>query len=225
MNYDTFLHETMHRDCFKIINVEGDNKCFYRSVINNMLHFSDANKIKNPSDFIKRKRFHFQNNIEDFPFVSDPFFEKALHLLESKTISWLNTHRNDIYPDLGLKISELIEITHEIPLDQYVRRDFEECPIWGGLPEQIAISNIYNVPVYIYRSVKYNKKTNRICEGIIKGDMPNRDARFQQIQRILPYGGETPSIYSFCLLWKKGRDHNDHYMSLFTNKFQSEEKH
>lgn len=218
MDYDTFLHETIQRDCFKIINVEGDNKCFYRSVLNNMLHCSHANKIKNPADFIKRKRFHVQNKIEDFPFVSDNFYEKAIHLLEAKTIGWLNTHRNDIYPELGLKISELIEMTHEIPLDQYVRRDFDECPIWGGLPEQIAISNLYGVPVCIYRSVRYNKKANRICEGIIKYDMPNRDVRFQQIQRILPYvAGEPQSKYTaipFCLLWKHGRDHNDHYMSL-----------
>ena len=218
MDYDTFVNETIPPDCFKIINVAGDNKCFYRSVLNNMVHFSNVNQIKNPYDFVKRKRFNVRNNITDFPFVSDNFYEKALLSLESRTICWLNTHRNDIYPELGLKISEMIEMTHEIPFEQYVRRDFQEYPIWGGLPEQIAVSNLYSVPICIYRPVRFNKKTKRICEGIIKLDVPNKDVRFQQVQCIVPYTGSMQSkgqVIPFCLLWKHGSDKNDHYMSLF----------
>lgn len=221
MDYETFIKETVHNDCFKIINVEGDNKCFYHAILNNMLHCSNVDQIKNPVDFIKRKSFRVRNNIEDFPFVSNQFCESARMGLEARTVAWLNSHRNDIYPELGLKISELIEMTHEIPFEHYIRRDFDEYPIWGGLPEQVAIANLYQVPISIYRPVRYNKKTKKICEGIIKIDVPNKDVRFQQVQVIKPFGAlAMPTTtkghpIQFRLLWKRYSDGNDHYMSLF----------
>ena len=57
MDYETFLNITDKLDKFKIINVEGDNKCFYSAIINEMIHRSDIACLKNPITFINKKTF------------------------------------------------------------------------------------------------------------------------------------------------------------------------
>ena len=218
MDYETFINTTEKLDKFKIVNVEGDNKCFYSAIINEMLHHSDISSLKNPITFINKRTFRIENCVENFPTIDAGFLEKARIALEVKTISWLSNHRDDIFPELGVKIRELVEMTHEIPFDLYIRRDIEEEPLWGGFAEQVAISNLYNVPIHIYRSVRFNKKMGKINEGIIKSsNIPNKDVRFQPTQTIRPFKSQSNKRLNslpFYLLWKRYSDKTDHYMSL-----------
>ena len=218
MDYETFINITDKLDKFKIVNVEGDNKCFYSAVINEMIHRSDISCLKNPVTFINKRTFRSKNSVENFPIIDLDFIEKARIALELKTIAWLSNHRDDVFPDLGITIRELVEMTHEIPFDLYIRRDIDSEPLWGGLAEQVALANLYNVPIHIYRSVRLNKKTGKINEGIIKtSNVPNKDVRFQHTQTILPFKKQSNKKLNslpFYLLWKRYSDKTDHYMSL-----------
>lgn len=214
MDYETFYNSTKDLGYFKIIDVDGDNKCFYRAILNEMLHRSDSSSIKNPMTFVNKRSFRVSNPVEDFPIVDPDFIETARVALEVRTVAWLDKHRDEIFPELGLKIRELVEMTHEMPFDMYIRRDLEEQPIWGGLPEQVAIANLYNVPIHIYRPVRFNKTSCKINEGIIKFSSANKDVRFQHAQTISPFKNKSNGSLPFYLLWKRYSDGSDHYMSL-----------
>jgi len=215
MDHELFKKNTLDQNNFKIKDVDGDNKCFYRAIINNMLHRSDVNS--NPFSLINKRYFRLNRNIDITHNVDLEYIEKARIALEVKTLAWLDKHREDLFPELGIKIREVIEMTHEIPFDLYIRRDIEEEPIWGGLPEQVAIANIYNVPIHIYRAVRFNKNNSKIYEGIIKNEHPNKDVRFQHTQTITPFKQKQHGSLPFYLLWKRYSDGTDHYMSLLEN--------
>jgi hypothetical protein len=217
MDYETFKNTTKGYDYFKIIDVDSDNKCFYRAVVNEMLHRSDIHSIKHPISLINKRLFRVNNSVDQYPIVDIDFMEKARIALEVKTLSWLNNHRDDFFPELGIKIKEVVEMTHEIPFDLYIRRDIEDEPIWGGLPEQVAISNLYNVPIHIYRPVRFNKTNCKIHEGIIRYNNVNKDVRFQHAQTINPFKNKSNNSLPFYLLWKRYSDGSDHYMSLLEN--------
>ena len=67
------------------------------------------------------------------------------------------------------------------------------------------------MPIYIFRAVRFNKKSNKIAEGIILGNKPNRDTRLQLVQLIKPNKIMSRPIY---LLWKRYSNGDDHYMAL-----------
>lgn len=83
---------------------------------------------------------------------------------------------------------------------------------WGGLPELIAISKIYHIPIILINSQKYNTKTNKIITGKIKNNKVEKNVRFKVIQII---GKEYICIKEpIFLLWKK-YNNQGHYMSLY----------
>jgi hypothetical protein len=215
MDYELFKNNTQDQNHFKIIDVDGDNKCFYSAIVNNMLHRSDTTN--NPFSLINKRTFRVCKNSNTYESADIEYLEKARISLEVKTLAWLDKHRDDIFPDLGIKIRELVEMTHEIPFDLYIRRDIDDYPIWGGLPEQVAISNLYNVPIHIYRPVRFNKNNSKIYEGIIKNNNPNKDVRFQHTQTITPFKQKQNGSLPFYLLWKRYTDGDDHYMTLLEN--------
>jgi len=212
MNYELFKNSTLEHNSFKIIDVDGDNKCFYRAIVNNMIHRSEITT--NPFTLINKRSFRVVKNVNNDETVDIEYLDKARFSLEIKTLGWLDKHRDEIFPELGIKMREIVEMTHEIPFDLYIRRDIEEYPIWGGLPEQIAISNLYNVSIHIYRPVRFNKNNLKIYEGIIKNSQPNKDVRFQHTQTITPFKQKNNLSLPFHLLWKRYANGDDHYMTL-----------
>ena len=213
MNYESFLDNTIDFDLFKINNVEGDNKCFYRSVILSLLFNSDLKHLKEPYNMVLKKTFRTYNIIQDFEAIKfdQEYRDRAIYNLENRVISWISKNRHNTDNPVGLSMTDIIQMTHNIDIDSYIKRDYDEFPIWGGLPEQIAVANIYKTPIYIFRSVRFNKKKNRIGEGIILGEKPNKDSRLQLVQQINPNQSINRPIY---LLWKHYSNGDDHYMAL-----------
>ena len=83
---------------------------------------------------------------------------------------------------------------------------------WGGTPEQIALSEHYNIPIIILTSQKYDTTKKKIITGKIRNNKPEKNVRFRLVQII----GErflttTLPIY---ILWKK-TNKLGHYMSLY----------
>ena len=83
---------------------------------------------------------------------------------------------------------------------------------WGGTPEQIALSEHYNIPIIILTSQKYDTTKNKIITGKIRNNKPEKKVRFRLVQIIGErFLTKTPPIY---ILWKK-TNKLGHYMSLY----------
>ena len=83
---------------------------------------------------------------------------------------------------------------------------------WGGTPEQIALSEHYNIPIFILTSQKYDTTKNKIITGKIRNNKPEKKVRFRLVQIIGErFLTKTPPIY---ILWKK-TNKLGHYMSLY----------
>jgi hypothetical protein len=225
MNYQSYLNDTIESSLFQIEDVIGDNKCFYRSVVNSLLWRTDLSRLDTPDSLISRKVFKTPNSylsvydgnytkilpkfndIEPIDFQSD-----AILYLESKTQRWISRNRDKRYEPLGFSISDIVTLTHDMSIVDYVKRDISESDLWGGLLEQVALSNMYGCPILIYRATTFNKNTNKINEGIIAGDSAKKNVRFKLSQIIKPVKVTSLPIY---LLWKRYSSGVDHYMTLY----------
>jgi len=108
MNYELFKNSTLEHNSFKIIDVDGDNKCFYRAIVNNMIHRSEITT--NPFTLINKRSFRVVKNVNNDETVDIEYLDKARFSLEIKTLGWLDKHRDEIFPELGIKMREIVEI-------------------------------------------------------------------------------------------------------------------
>jgi hypothetical protein len=92
---------------------------------------------------------------------------------------------------------------------------FKKCALeerWGGIPEHIAISEMYKIPILIITTQKYDDKRDKIMTGKIRNNKTEKGVRFKIIQVVgRKYIGKSPPLFT---LWK---NHNKqgHYMSLY----------
>ena len=131
----------------------------------------------------------------------------------------------------NMNFSELILMTHDMDIDEYCHRysffagdivqlTTEDGDIeimdgrWGGLPEQIAFSYRFKVPLKIYVSQKYSQRYKKIISGRVRNNKAEKGVRFLFSQSIGEEFLETaPPIF---MLWKK-MEKGDHYMALYKN--------
>jgi hypothetical protein len=231
MEYTHYINNTFDNNLFQCDDVIGDNKCFYRSAVNSLIWRSDLDKLNTPKMLISSKKFRTENNynliynesyIHNVVKYNDTleFQSDAIIQLENKIIKWVDKNRNKIYEPLGSYVYDIVRMTHDISIDEYVHRSPEKSDLWGGLIEQIAIAYLYKCPIVIFRPTTYNLRSKKINEGIIKDNIPNKNVRFQ-ITQILHSEKETNlPIY---LLWKRYGQGMDHYMSLYLKDFSNEE--
>ena len=95
------------------------------------------------------------------------------------------------------------KILHKIYMDER----------WGGLPEQLALSNYFQIPLLIYTSQKFDHHRKKVITGRIRNNKAEKGVRFKLYQII----GETylsQGIPPIILLWKKSTN-GPHYMSLY----------
>ena len=231
MDYPTYLNNTYENSIFQCEDVYGDNKCFYRSAVNSLIWRSDLNTLNVGKTLISKNKFNTKNNyslvynnaystiLDKYDDPSEFQSNAAVHL-ENKITKWVNKNRNKIYEPLGSYIYDIVRMTHDMSIDDYVNRHIETSDLWGGLIEQIAIANIYKCPIIIFRPTTYNFKSKKINEGIIKESTPNKNVRFQITQVLNPIKNKNLPLY---LMWKRYGCGMDHYMSLYLKDFANEE--
>ena len=231
MDYVSYINNTFDNTLFQCEDVLGDNKCFYRSIINSLIWRSDLDKLNTAKMLISSKKFKTKNN---YSLVYDdaysPILEKyndanefqsdAILQLENKVIQWVDKNRNKIYEPFGSYIYDIVRMTHDISIDEYINREPSESDLWGGLIEQIAISNLYKCPIVIFRPTTYNSRSKKINEGIIKCNSPNKNVRLQITQILQSDKQNNLPLY---LLWKRYGHGMDHFMSLYLKDFSNEE--
>lgn len=185
MDIISFTNSTLDNDCFIFEDVPYDNICFYRSVL---------------------KCIHKKN-------VSN----EQCEVLQKSIYDWVQKNIDTYLSEYEMDVKNLITITHDCDVDEYLERynifagiyDEEIDDRWGGLIEQIAVSQIYNINISIYTSQKYDNKKKKIITGKIIKNKPEKNVRLRNIQNII-FNDSNDTIY---LLWKK-YNKQGHYMSL-----------
>jgi hypothetical protein len=214
---EQFINDTYDTSIYKIEDVEADNKCFYSAVLFSLLANSDLNRLAaDPTKIINKSKLNYTFDIERIirqkNFLDKGFVRDTREYIEKRILAWIKRNRETVYPPMCMTIEEIVSLTHDISFDEYISRDINDIPLWGGLVEQIAVSYYYNIEINIWRAVKYNQNTQKINEGIIKNCKTNKDVRFQLYQKIVP---EKILGKPINLLWKKKDIEGDHYMCMF----------
>ena len=180
-------------DEFTIVDVPKDNKCFYTACVLGLITRTEDNILQMivPEKLIRKRVFHNKPVYSRISIKSPEFIAKCAELLENRVKNWMNRNRNAIYEQVGLTIDDIIQMTHEISLDEYVHRSINDDPIWGGFAEQIAISALYNIDVRIF------------------------NAHVDLIQHIRWISIPTHNFSSIQLLWDQDLEYGeDHYKAL-----------
>jgi hypothetical protein len=183
-------------DEFTIVDVPKDNKCFYTACVLGLITRTEDSILQtiHPEKLIRKRVFHNKPVYSRISTKSPEFIAKCAELLENRVKNWMNRNRNAIYEQVGLTIDDIIQMTHEISLDEYVHRSINDDPIWGGFAEQIAISALYNIDVRIFN--------------------PHADL----IQHIRWISIPTHNFSSIQLLWEQDLQYGeDHYKALIPN--------
>ena len=229
-----FIDKTLNPNIFDIEDVLGDNACFYRCISNILYYYSGETNIKKIFEFNWDKKTY-----DSFGYSSEKQ-ELMSRKLQKKIAKWLFKNRNNKMEKLGITIKEFVINTHDM-FDEYDCEDYDgdiyealmieylsryskfagdeysdEYDRWGGAPEQYAISEIFNVPVYVYVYKKFNNKMSRIENGKIRNNKPEKGVRLELYQAFgEKYLNNNNGIH---ILYKNTKRCKGHYMCLYKKK-------
>ena len=184
---ECFNIETIGTEDFKIVDSKSDNSCFYKSFINSIC----------------------DNMIIE---------EEMSRIIQTLCYNWVINNRDKYIEEFNCKVEYLVYLTHNIDIEEYINvyNNYAEDYIenvqerWGGLLEQIALSEIFKISIFIYTPQKYDINKNKIYVGKIQNNKPHKGVRYKLLQQIgLKYYNNNP----ICLLWKDGK-YGAHYMTL-----------
>jgi len=178
MLYQDFINNTLPYNYFDIIKTNSNGTCCYDSLL---------------------KLLKFYNQVKP---------NLNTKVLQAQAIKWVNINRNLYLPNFSLTLEDLVLYTHNFDdFDDYIDtyKIYSGKPTtntpdrWGGVPEIIAISNLYNINVNVYSGESYNKKLNKIIKGTIINNKPRKDFRFKLIMTTL----REESNNTINILWTK----------------------
>ena len=154
-----FINDTLSYDTFSIIETNTDGSCCYNSVYKLLI----------------------MNNIIDDNLTT---FD-----LQKKCVFWIKNNRHLYLSKFDMTIQEYVLFNHSLDtLDEYIKyynidssccNDDIPIQIWGGIPELITLSYLYNININIYTGKTYLKHKNKIIKGAIINNKPRKDFRFQ----------------------------------------------
>ena len=198
MNYNTFITTTFDNNYFKIIHSNNNGSCCYDSILK----------------LLKKHSLVLPN--------------MNTKILQAKAVNWVINNKNLYLFEYDLSLEDLVLFTHNFDtFDEYITNYKIYCADksssnndlrWGGTPELIALSNIYNVNINVYTGKSFNKKYNKIIKGTIINNKPRADFRYKLLvstkNSILH---TTQNIISFNILYSKYKNDVSHFDTLIEN--------
>lgn len=232
-SYSDILHferETIDPSQFQIEDVMGDNACFYRALANVIFYLcqsTDVRELSSLKGYGTWKPIHAVYGHEQWGVDGDQQLALA-KLLHTQIFTWIMKHPKAPISECGMNLDMLIKTVHGLTIPEYTKvysqfpNHSQKIPHnsnWAGLPEQVAFTRIFKVPLYIVTAVSFSSKSHRIYSGRIgTNNKPFKNVRLQLLQKI---GTEfdtgehnRPGIQPVYLLWKKCYQQG-HYMALY----------
>lgn len=187
MSYENFLDSTLDKNYFTINKCREDGSCCYNSFLTSL-------KISNPK---------IQKNLNS-------------KVIQSKAVNWIINNKDTYLNSFYSTVEYLVLNTHNLDnFDQYIERyksysgkeNLKEDS-WGGLPEIIALSNIYKIDINVYGIQSFNIKKQKIIKGRITNNKPNKSTRYK-----LLYSSRNDYNTSIDILWTN-KNNIEHFDSL-----------
>ena len=122
LQMNNFIKKTIDPERFYIEDVLGDDACFYRSIANSINYQYKFNNtldsvFKKTGEWIETKGFE---NIDEYMWGFNGELQNELSRQVQQIIrKWLYKNQDKKIDDLGITYKELIEMTHELNIDEY----------------------------------------------------------------------------------------------------------
>ena len=146
-----WINETYSIDKFKKHNVPTNGWCLFNSIAMSLVLMYDKTKNKKIKNFLNEFK----------PFDSKEFNEKICYKLFIISKKWLLDNINKFHKETNEPISDFIKSTCDIQdLNEYfVEIDYTQNldnKYWGGICEQYAISNYFEVNFIVFLPTMYS---------------------------------------------------------------------
>lgn len=184
-----FLNDTLPNNYFIINKIEETGACCYKSIL-----------VQLKKNFPKLK-----SNLNS-------------SIIQNKAYNWIINNQYTYINEFDLSIQDLIFNIHDLTFKEYkdLYKNYSgkeykniENDRWGGIPEIIALSNIYKVNICVYIVQSYNLKKNKIINGTIINNKLNKNGRFKLLYCTSKNGYNN----TINLLWRK-KNNIEHFDSL-----------
>jgi hypothetical protein len=225
MNSELFEATTIDPSIFQIQDVEGDNACFYRAIAN-YLYFGSPNTSNR--SVLSMKNWGKVKNIDkvtkDFGRYSGKQ-DLLARFLQNEILDFISKNYNKKVPFLGnVQLKDAITLVHEISWEEYLMYystfagdiDFNQLEEeafyidrWGSTLEQWVITQMLEVPIIIFNTQNWNKRYNKITNGKIVNNKPQKGVRLKPTVILgQEFLGKKMPIY---LIWREYHGEG-HYM-------------
>jgi len=190
---DNFLNNTLPNNYFIINKIEETGACCYKSILLQLKIF-----------FPKLK-----SNLNS-------------SIIQSKAYNWIINNQYTYIKEFDSTIQDLIFNIHDLTFKEYkdLYKNYSgkeytnvENDRWGGIPEIIALSNIYKVNICVYIVQSYSLKKNKIINGTIINNKLNKNGRFKLLYCTSNNESNDEYNNTINLLWRK-KNNIDHFDSL-----------
>lgn len=155
MSYSEFISSTLAYDNFKFLLTNTNGTCCYHSIL----------KLLKKKDLVHK-------NINT-------------KIIQAQAVNWIIKNRDKYLLNFDLCLEDYVLMNHNLKcFDDYklnykVYSANNGSNAWGGIPELIALSSIYNINIHIYTGKCYDKRRCKIIKGTIINDKPRKDFRFK----------------------------------------------
>ena len=157
MNYNSYLYNTLPSDNFTIIPILKNGYCCYNSVLYHLKRQGLVHDKLNPYHLLKKCAKWIKDN-------KDKFIEEYCDTIENIVLDVHNLNDFEEYIEIYSKNNNLL--LHDR---------------WGGIPELIALSYLYNICINVYGIHKYNKNKGILNKGILINNKLRKDCRYKQM--------------------------------------------
>ena len=221
---DEFIQNTVDPELFNISDVENDNACFYRAIAN-YIYFAVPHE-----NMTNIKRFYSWGKTKSTDLVNQTMGRYSskqdilARFIQNKIVKYVENNPQEIIPQTGMTIEQSIEMIHELTLEEYLSYyevfagdidinqdlDNEEFYIdrWGSIIEQYVISQLIKCPVIVFNTQKYDTKYNKIINGKIIHNKPEKGVRLKLSALI---GTEFMNRLPIIIIWREYHN-NGHYL-------------
>jgi hypothetical protein len=146
--------------------------------------------------------------------------------IQAQSVNWIIKNKNLYLTEFGLTIEDFVLLTHNLSsfqeyIDNYkIYSGKNDSTLtnnrWGGTPELIALSHIYNININVYTGNSYDKNRNKIIKGTIIYNKPRKDFRFKLLLNT-NHNSENDNN-AFNILYTRFKNNASHFDALLKKK-------
>ena len=184
MEYSEFVHSTLPHNHFKLISTNDDGTCCYHSVL----------KLLKLHNLVKKNM--------------------NTKVIQAQAVNWIIDNKQIHIPVFNMLLEDYVVYNHELnSFDEYIKNykiySKNNYNSWGGIPEILALSEIYKINIHIYIESSFDKKNNILTNSSLKKNKPKLNFRYK-----LLFSTSIEYNININVLFIKDNIDGDHFIGL-----------